>query len=333
MDLLKLITNKDRLDYSENYNYKTDFLGTGLFTPRKTNNLKIAMARLMENGNLPVMAQFHAFDTEARIGDRTNYKEVEFEKLLIKEKLNQGERIAYYLNGVTDEDMIKDFIFDDMGNLTSRVLTRAELANMQVMATGKLTISENNFNTVVDYNLPDTNKLMVSGWNTASHDIIGDLNKIKAVAKGKGQAIDKALTSSKVIGYMLKNTAILGAYTNNNTTNILTEDRLLSWIYANFGIAFVTNDEVYKTSASSTDLNRFFPDDVISFFGGNGSFGEGLYTTTPSELFGEVERTNGFVALNTWKSTDPAGIWTKAEAVYLPVPKNIDGLFICSVTA
>ena len=151
MDLLQLLTNKDKLDYSENYNYDNNFIGTRLFPQEKTNNLKVSIARLVENGSVPVMAQFHALDSEARIGDRTNYKEIEVEKLLIKEKLNQGERIAYYLNGVTDNDTVRDFIFDDANNLVSRVLTRAELANMQLMGYGRLEINENNFKAVIDY--------------------------------------------------------------------------------------------------------------------------------------------------------------------------------------
>ena len=33
----------------------------------------------MEGGDIPVMAQVHAFDSEARIGDRPNYIEVKAE--------------------------------------------------------------------------------------------------------------------------------------------------------------------------------------------------------------------------------------------------------------
>ena len=62
-------------------------MGQLLFPAEKTNNIKIATKTLVSNGTLPVMAQVHALDTEARIGDRTNYKELEVEKLLIKEKL------------------------------------------------------------------------------------------------------------------------------------------------------------------------------------------------------------------------------------------------------
>ena len=39
----------------------------------------VDVARLVEGGNLPVMANFHALDTEAKIGDRTNYRTIEFE--------------------------------------------------------------------------------------------------------------------------------------------------------------------------------------------------------------------------------------------------------------
>ena len=331
MDLLQLLTNKDKLDYSENYNYDNNFIGTRLFPQEKTNNLKVSIARLVENGSVPVMAQFHALDSEARIGDRTNYKEIEVEKLLIKEKLNQGERIAYYLNGVTDNDTVRDFIFDDANNLVSRVLTRAELANMQLMGYGRLEVNENNFKAVIDYGMPETNKLAVTGWSNAEHDIIGDLNKIKAQAKTKGKTIDKALTSSKVLGDMLKNTSIVNYLAKLNL--IASETTLLDMLQSVFGIAFEVNDDVYKENANSKEVKRFYPEDKISFFGGTQSFGKGLYTNTPSELFGEVESSKGYVVINMWKSQDPAGIWTKAEAVYIPVPRDIEGLFIVTVGA
>ena len=178
MNILNLITNKDRVDFSENFNYQTNFKLSPLFPAEKTSKFKVAISRLVDGGSLPVMAQFHALDSEARIGDRTNYKEIEYKKLMIKEKLNQTERIIELLGNNYDNQEAIDFIYDDMSNLTSRVLTRVELANNQVLSTGQLAIQENGFRTVVNYGYPSANNTAFTGWSDATHDIVADLNSI-----------------------------------------------------------------------------------------------------------------------------------------------------------
>lgn len=331
MNILNLITNKDRIDFSENYNYQTEFKVSPLFPAQKTENFKVAMARLVEGGNLPVMAQFHALDTEARIGDRTNYREITNEKLFIKEKLNQTERILEFLGSKYDEQEAIDFIYDDMSNLVSRVLTRVELANNQVLSTGMLSIEENNFKTVVNYGYPTANNTAFTGWSDPTHDIVGDLNALIAKAKKAGKTITRALTSSKIVQYMVNNEGIKEFFKNAGV--LVTEQRVLQWVYENFGIAFATNDDVYKTSANATETHRFFPENKISFFGGNGTLGKGLFGVTPEELgLNEGVSTRGNVTVTQWESNDPVAVWTKASAMYLPVVRDIEGLFIATVS-
>jgi len=331
MNILNLITDKDRLEFSENYNYQTNFALSSLFPSRKSKNLKVDVTRLVENGSLPVMAQFHALDTEARIGDRTNYRQIEFEKLMIKEKLNQTERIHELLGNNADKQEVIDFIYDDMGNLTSRVLTRAELANNQVMATGKLEINENNFKTVVDYGYPTANNVSFTAWADPAHDIVADLNAVLAKAKAKGKVITRALTSGKIVSYMVNNTGIKQFFKDAGV--LVTEKKVLQWVYENFGIAFVANDDVYKTSANDATVHRFYPENKITFFGGNGSLGAGLYGVTPEELaLTKGVTSRGNVTITQWETPDPVATWTKATALYLPVVSDIEGLFIATVS-
>lgn len=331
MNILNLITNKDRVDFSENFNYQTNFKLSPLFPAEKTSNFKVAISRLVDGGSLPVMAQFHALDSEARIGDRTNYKEIEFKKLMIKEKLNQTERIIELLGNKYDNQEAIDFIYDDMSNLTSRVLARVELANNQVLSTGQLAIEENGFKTVVDYGYPSANNVAFTGWSDSAHDIVADLNSIIAKAKKAGKTVTRALTSSKIVQYMVNNAGIKEFFKNAGV--LVTEQRVLQWVYENFGIAFETNDDVYKTSANASDTHRFFPENKISFFGGNGTLGKGLYGVTPEELgLNEGVATRGNVTITQWESNDPVAVWTKATAMYLPVLKDIEGLFIATVS-
>lgn len=328
-DILNLITNKDRLDYSENYNYKTTFVTSQLFPAIKTDNMKLEMSRLVDGGNLPVMAQFHALESEARIGDRANYKTIEAEKLMIKEKINQTERITMFLNNISDDKKIADFVYDDMGNLISRVLTRAELANCQVLSTGKLSIEENNYKTVVNYDYKSSHNIALNQWSNPEHSIVADLNDLLDKARKEGKEITRALTSSKVVSYLVANKEINGFFEKSG--QLVTRNRVLQWVYENFGIAFVTNDDVYKLSASDSATHRFYPENKITFFNGNGALGAGLYGVTPEELTLTNTMSNGMVVITQWATEDPVAVWTKATAMYLPVIADIDGIFIGTV--
>lgn len=334
MDLLKLIKQEDLMSFADNYNYKrSGFMGQALFAPEKTRNLKVRMRQLVEGGDIPVMAQVHALDSEARIGDRPRFQELEVEKLLIKEKLDQGERVAYFLDSLGGKEAdVVDFIYDDAANLLSRVITRTEVANMEFLSTGKLAIRENNASIDVDFGYKNAQNKSLSGWGTASHDIIGDLQAIQAAARAKGWKVVRAITSSTIINYMLKNTAINGYFEKRGEP--ITERGLLNYIDTFFGIEFVVNDDVYKLSANDASPKRFFKDGIITFLGTRGSLGAGLYAVTPEELKlrdGVVGR--GLCALTMWEEKDPCTTWTKASGVYLPVPKDVSKMFIATVTA
>ena len=331
-DLLNLVKGADLVEFAEGLNYKTTFVGSTLFPARKTKNILVEARNLIANGDLPVMAQVHAYDAEARIGDRTNFTELKAEKLFIKEKLNRTERMSILLGdnlANADEKDVVRFIYDDANNLVSRVLTRCEVANMEVLATGKLTIEENNAEITVDYKLPAANAVDFESWSDKTHSILSDLETIRTLAKANGKTIDKALTSTKVIGYMKANEEIKGYFAG--TGLVPTERRILQFVFDEYGIAFVTNDDVYKTSANANQTKRFYPEDKITFFGGNGALGEGLFGVTPEERenIGYSEKAN--VMLTQWKTEDPVAVWTKASATYLPVVKDINGLFIATL--
>lgn len=333
MDFLTLIKPENLTSFAENYNYKLNgYMGQKLFPAQKTRNLKVDYKKLVEYGDLPVMAQVHALDSEARIGDRTNFQEFELQKLLIKEKLNQGESVAYYLDSLNGSEAgIVEYIFNDAANLLSRVITRTEVANMELLCTGGMTISENNVSTTLNFGFKDDNKIILSGWSDASHDIIGDLTAIQKKAKSKGWTVVRAITSSKITGYLFKNTAIKAFWSNSMSP--ITESAVISWVLANFSIEIVVNDDVYKLSATSNTQKRFYDEDSITFLGTRSALGAGLFGVTPEEL--KLKQTSKsekmLCTLTMWESEDPATTWTKASGMYLPVIKNIDKMIIAKV--
>lgn len=331
MDILKYLARENLDEFSRNYNYGTDFLGDVLFPKQKTGNLAIKVKQLVKNGNLPAIAKFSAFDAEAPIGSREKFEEKDYEKLLIKEKIKVGEE-DLYLKGMSDDEII-DYLYDDMSIETQRVLARAELANMQVLSTGALTIQENGFVDVIDYNYNTDHNLSFKDWNDPKHSIVDDLNAVIEAAKAEGKLIRRAVTSSKMIGYMVKNEELTLALNSINLP--MTRKNVLNYIAEAYEIDFVENDDLYKVEGGDVATHRFFPENKISFFGAN-AFGVGLLAPTPSEMQtvkapGEVDMRQ-FVYLSAWSTNDPAATWTMGSMVYLPLPLDIDNLFIATHT-
>ena len=87
-NVLTMISDKDRLDFSQNYSIQRNYVGDVLFPDVKTDNLEAEYERLAEGMELPTAAMVHAFDTEAAIGVRPSIEKLSTEKLLIKEKIN-----------------------------------------------------------------------------------------------------------------------------------------------------------------------------------------------------------------------------------------------------
>ena len=207
-DMLALLKGEQLVEISEDFDYlraTEDFVGLKLFPLAKTENMKLAIYNLVDGADVPVMAFVHALDTEARIGDRPDAQELKFELFLIKEKLNQGEAIRKKIKDLgmgNSERAVLEAIYNDASNLISRVLTRMEVMACELLSTGRITVKENNVDKTVDFGLKAEHYITVADWANASHDIIGDLVKVKNRSKGK---IVRALVSSDVMQKMLAN--------------------------------------------------------------------------------------------------------------------------------
>lgn len=345
MDILSLISDAQRYVFAQNYNYERNYIGEKLFTPEKTADLKARIRYISEGGQLPVMAQAHAFDTEARIGERPDFSEIELNKMFIKEKIDQNERVIEFLGNNASRDAVIEFLYNDYAMMADRCITRAEVARMELLATGKVSYKENEVNSVVDYHVPTKNifngatDTAFKDWDVAGADIIGAIEKVVLAAKKKGYKVVRAITSSTIIGYMLKNTAIINLFYKAPTAPILTETSLKAWLLAMFGIEFVVVDDMYKVEAKATSAYRFFPEMSISFLTTVGTVGASLYGYTPEELRlaskGGVELSNkNYVTITSWEdpSLDPIRTWTKASSLFVPALKDPNGLYIAQIT-
>lgn len=327
--VLTMISDKDRLDFSQNYSIQRNYVGDTLFPDIKTDNLEAEYEMLSEGMELPTAAMVHAFDTEAAIGVRPAFEKVSIEKLLIKEKINQSERLAHLLSKGVRESRLVDYVYDDMNRLANSVKTRTEIAKMEVMATGKMTIKENNLDMSIDYGVNKFKDL--EGWDDPTHDILGDIADMVAMAKAAGYTLNAVLTSDKIVGYMLKNEAVVKSVHGVNGAGMLvTKSQLATLMNELYGITIKTDEDMYavptKDNKGRTPV-RFFPEDKFTLYveGVNGRVGSGLWGVTPEEerqgAFTEVNQKQ-FITISQWETPDPVAEWTKASGVFIPVLPN-----------
>lgn len=342
-DILNLISDAERLDFSQNLSVaRPAYIGDRIFPDQKTENIKAEYLRLAEGATIPVMATVHAFDTEAEIGTRPVFDKTEVEKLLIKRKINQTERVRLMTeNGVYSDDAIVRYVFDDMRLMAEAVKTRTEVAKMEVIATGKMTVKENNLNLTVDYGVPSANVGYKIDFGPDA-DIIGQIQVIADAAADSGNALTEIVTSNKILRKLAANKGIQTMiYGTIGAGTYVPADRIRSLFTELFGFGTITtNDLRYKTQTASGKeaTKRFFPDDKMAFLsnGSAASFGAGLWGVTPEEAeYGQYndKSADQYITITQWATQDPVAVWTKASGLFIPVVPNPNGLFIAADTS
>jgi len=318
-----------------------------LFGDEKTDNLVAKWESIASEYSIPVMAQFHGFDTEAQKTFRIPIDTHNIEKGLIKVKINQSERLRT-LNraGVQGDDALYNYVMQDGIRLADQVITRTKVAKNELMATGKVTIKENNLDLTVDYGVPNDQIGLEVDVTAASADPMEDIQAIIDAATDKGVIITGIMTSKKVLSKMRKNAALQKAINGNvGAGSLISNNALSAFLSDEFGInQIVVNDLTYGASATignnnrpSVTTKRYFPENGITFFASNpnGRLGTGLWGDSPeadAAAFHNVSGSgvNPYVYIMQWMEADPAELWTKASSLFMPVLYNPNSLFIAA---
>lgn len=319
----------------------------GLFGDIKTDNLVAYWESIASEYGIPVMAQFHGFDTEAQKTFRVPIDTHNIEKGLIKVKINQSERLrALRRAGVEREDALYDYVLQDGIRLADQVITRTKVAKNELMATGKVTIKENNLNLTVDYGVKEAHTQYVLDL-TQDADVAAQIQAILDEALDNGVIISGIMTTNKVLT-KLRNNKFLQIIINGTAGAgaQLTRAQLDNYLAAEFGInTIITNDLRYGASAEIgadgrpvINQNRYYPENKITFFATNpaGKLGTGLWGDSPEADAAQYYTVGGsvvspYVYIMQWMETDPTVLWTKASSLFIPVLFNPDSLYIASV--
>lgn len=319
-----------------------------LFGDKKTDNLFAEWEMISADYQIPMMAQFHGFDTETMTTFRVPVDKKNIEKGLIKVKLNQSERMRALLNSGVQDSKIKDYILRDGINLAEQVFTRSKVAKNEVMATGAMTIKENGLDLTIDYGVPAAQKAYTIDL-VSTGDLAAQIQTVIDDANSKGIKITGMMTSRKNLTKMRNNAKL---QTNINGTigsgAIVRYADFEAFMSEEFGIdTIISNDLSYGASATMLDgrpsitTAKYYPENKITFFAANpgGQLGIGLWGDPPEvdiEKFGNIGGTepsvSPYVYVSQYKENDPAVIWTKASALFVPVLYNPASLFIGTIT-
>ena len=348
-NVLGMVSEPDLLATGFNVTRPNDPID-GLFDDERTDNLVARWNYIASEYQIPQMAQYHAFDTVAQKSIRVPIDEKNVEKGLIKVKRNTSELLYELQNrGVNVEASLYDYVMNDILALSDEVITRTKVAKNELLATGKVTIKENNLDAEVDYGIPADNlSLTLDLGEGASTDPLTQMQAIVDTAASAGVQLTGIVTSRATLSKMRQNSAIQKAINGASMTGVLvTNTALNAFLEAEYGInRVITNDLSYSTPYTEgsdgrpvVHQRRYYPKDKITFFGtGNGMrLGTGLWGVPPEEQIARFEQVsqsgeNPYVYMTQWTEKDPAVVWTKASGLFMPVLFNPNSLYVADVT-
>lgn len=345
-NVLGFLREPDRLSVPFNPARPNDPID-GLFGDQKTDNIVATWQSMAAMYQMPVMAQFHAFDVEANTTVRVPVDTHNIEKGLIKVKINQSERMRALTRAGVQNDQMFDYVMNDVFNLGEQVITRTKVAKNELLATGKVTIKENNLDLTVDYGVPAA-QTSFSLDLSSSADIAAQIQQIVDAATDLGVTLTGMVTSRKNITKMRRNAGLQKEINGNIGVGALVRSSSLeAYLEEEFGIrTVITNDLTYAAERNldaagqiAQITKRYYPENKVTFYGTVGGIplGVGLWGDAPEIDVARFMQVNGsqagpYIAISQWTEHDPAVLWTKASALFMPVLYNPNSLFIATVT-
>lgn len=311
----------------------------------RTDNLMAEWNSIAAAHQIPAMAQFHSFDVEAQKTVRVPVDNHNIEKGLIKVKINQSERMrALSRSGVNGDDAMYRYVMNDGFNLAEQVITRAHVAKNELLASGQITIKENNLNLTVDYGVTAAQKAQTISFAAAA-DVVEQIQAIVDAAKAAGVTLTGMYTSSAMLTKMRKHISLQKAINGANGSGVLLRRGALNdFLAEEFGLGTIlANDDTYAydrkltaAGAITQSTKRYYPVNKITFFGAvnGGKLATGLWGDSPEadlpELLDIEPSQRPYVTITQWAEKDPAVLWTKASALFMPVLFNPGSLWIAT---
>lgn len=344
MTIYDLIVSSEIVAYWELMQQEREpYMGEELFPDDKKLGLKLEW--LKGSNGLPVVLKLSPFDAAAIPRGRIGFEKLEAQMPFFKESKVVDEELRQQLNMVLESgnqayiDAIVNRIFADEIDLLDGAAAQRERMRMMALTTGIVAISGNGQVVNYDYGVPSSHKVTATtSWSTASADILGDIRTgISKIVEDTGVPVERAVCSSKVMGYIRANTAIKKSILPlTDGEGYVSDAKIRQFIIDEFGVEIQLNDKKYKDESGTSQ--RYVADDVFVMFP-KGVLGTTWFGTTPEESdlmsgsAANVEITDTGVAVTTMKKTDPVTVETKATMICLPDFPTADQVYIFDVLA
>ncbi|MCC0654787.1 MULTISPECIES: major capsid protein [unclassified Clostridioides] len=324
-----------------NYFKKREFpemLGAKLFPERKIQDIRFDM--ILGKSGLPVSAEIHAMDTETTIASREAIDKGAAELALVKRKIAlRGEDLIRIQSPRNDAEfkLALQEIYNDAEKMYKAVLVKAEAMRMEVLATGKLKIEENNIKVTLNYGIPNSN-VKKFNWKDVNVKPLEDIEVlVDAVEDAGGNRPSKMLTSRKILRSICSKESVKKAVFGTNSDRIVTQAQLNDLLSQMNLPTIVTNEEKYRVeTAKGYETRRYYPDNALTVFG-DGLLGETIYGLTPEEikLIGDgkmdVAQMIDNIFVGSYSTIDPVATYTKAAATVLPSMPQAEEIGIATV--
>lgn len=319
-----LLESKTFLNYMLNRPGRK-FLGDAIF-PRTTIDT-LSFEWVKGANNLPVMARVQPFGAEAAIMGRDGVSTVsgKIPVIKIKRSLDEEEYIKlkkFQQRGYDIPESVIRKIFDDVTAVFDSVENKIEYLRMQALCKGQLDFTNDGFVYSIDYLMPSENKPTVATlWSdTANSDPENDIYTwVSMVIEKGGPRPTKAVTSLKVVNYLLRNVNLRKAIFGVNSDRLLDLKTLNSY-FTSKGLPALTHYDLQARDLNGNTL-RFFDEDKFVLLPGNGVAGDTLVGPTAEALLedaGKKKKELKGITVVQWESTEPVTLWTKAAAAQIP---------------
>lgn len=332
--VLELFNQKEILNYLKERKYPV-MLGEELFPEVKRQSLEFDM--LTNGSKTPVIASVHGFDTESEIGQREAEKKA-IELALIKRKMQLKEREIIALESPRNEAekayLMKN-VYADFDALVESIRARIEAMRMEIVATGKVTLNENNLDAVIDFGVPDENKVADVDWSAE------DSNPINDMITWKNQldtAPARVLTSTTILAKILSNKNVINALFGKDSTRIASVGELNTYLESLQLPKIYTYDAKYRKLGADGKYtkHRYLPENAFVMMPGE-TLGETIYGPTAEEIrltrdpSVDIKLVGKILAMMYEEGKDPVSTWEKAVATALPALKCADELFQATI--
>lgn len=332
--VLELFNQKEILNYLKDRKYPA-MLGEELFPEVKRQSLEFDM--LTNGSKTPVVASVHGFDTESEIGQREAEK-MAIELALIKRKMQLKEKEIIALESPRNEaekTYLMKNVYADIDSLVESIKARIEVMRMEVVATGKITLKENNLDASIDFGVPNENKATNVNWSLENANPINDMitwkNQLDSVP-------GRVLTSTTVLAKILANKNVVNAIFGKDSTRIASVGELNNYL-AQLGLPKIyTYDAKYRKLGENGKYtkHRYFPENAFVMMPAE-PLGETIYGPTAEEIrlqrdpSIDIRLVGKILAMMYEEGKDPVSTWEKAVATALPALKCADELFQATI--